>query len=50
VQVNLPNAMESEGLMLFTKLAHHKNTNTYLWGGGIIVHYNMPPEVTLKKH
>jgi hypothetical protein len=40
--------MESEGLMLFTKLVHHKNTNTCSWGGGIIVHYNMPPQVTLK--
>jgi hypothetical protein len=38
--------MESEDLMLFTKLVHHKNTNT--WSGGIIVHYNMPPRVTLK--
>ncbi len=49
MQVNLCNAMESEGLMLFTKLAHHKNTNTCSWGEGIIVHYNMPSQVTLKK-
>jgi hypothetical protein len=49
VQVNLHNAMESEGLMLFTKLVHHKNTNTCSWGGGIIVHYiTCPHKLRLK--